>query len=117
MERAERKHARILGALIAKRRCDLHRITREEILARFSDLDVAKETWQIARRLMGVRFALTDEAGRALSPSAARFLFQAKKVHRRARRSLLEERRRRRAAQSHKSPGASLRSAGVRKEQ
>jgi hypothetical protein len=107
MERAEREHARILGSLIAKRRHDFHRVTWEEILARFSDLDVAKETWQIARRSMGVRFALTDEAGRALSQSAARFLVQAEQVHRRARRGLLEERRRRPAAQSHTIAGTS----------
>jgi hypothetical protein len=99
MERAAREHAKFLESFIAKRSHSVRRVTREEILAKFGDPEVAEETWQIARRFVGVRYALTDEAGRALSPSAGRLLALAQKVHRRARRSLLEEKRRRAAAQ------------------
>jgi hypothetical protein len=80
--------------LAAEQNREIHIISDDEILLGFENQEIVVKPWQIALRMVGVEYGLTDETGRPVNAWARGILASGKKIHRRARREELKYRRR-----------------------
>lgn len=93
MDRIAAKQRKPLERFIKGNRLTTYEISDDEIIREFED-HAWESTWNEALSAFGfMKYHLTDETGRPLSPRFQRLLARAQKVHSRARRRHLQEKR------------------------